>query len=79
MGFYVMRIIPITMQAMHTDASPPLATAPQAVTTPPLPGTPLPCVPSRALFGSAREVHIDHEGQLYRLRITALGKLILTK
>lgn len=31
------------------------------------------------LFGSEREVLILHGGQAYRLRITASGKLILTK
>lgn len=31
------------------------------------------------LFGPENEVHILHEGQLYRLRITRQGKLILTK
>jgi hemin uptake protein HemP len=34
---------------------------------------------SQALLGGERELEIDHGGQLYRLRITALGKLILTK
>lgn len=34
---------------------------------------------SLALMGDAREVEIDHGGQIYRLRVTALGKLILTK
>jgi len=34
---------------------------------------------SLALMGDAREVEIDHAGQIYRLRVTALGKLILTK
>ncbi len=36
-------------------------------------------VDSRALFAGASELHIAHAGQLYRLRRTALGKLILTK
>jgi hemin uptake protein HemP len=31
------------------------------------------------LFGAAHEVGIRHEGHLYRLRRTKLGKLILTK
>jgi hemin uptake protein HemP len=31
------------------------------------------------LFGTAHEVSIRHEGHLYRLRRTKLGKLILTK
>ncbi|MFM2346441.1 MAG: hemin uptake protein HemP [Pseudomonadota bacterium] len=40
---------------------------------------PAPRLSSRDLLGQAREVEIEHEGMLYRLRITALGKLILTK
>ena len=31
------------------------------------------------LFGSAREVWIEHHGERYRLRITRRGRLILTK
>jgi len=31
------------------------------------------------LFGDEREVLILHAGQAYRLRVTASGKLILTK
>ena len=34
---------------------------------------------SADLFGSASEVVISHDGALYRLRRTSLGKLILTK
>lgn len=34
---------------------------------------------SQALLGNEREVEIEHGGQLYRLRLTSLGKLILTK
>ena len=34
---------------------------------------------SRQLFGDALEVHIQHASQLYRLRVTSMGKLILTK
>jgi len=34
---------------------------------------------SRALLGDEREIEIEHAGQLYRLRLTSLGKLILTK
>ena len=34
---------------------------------------------SLALFGGEREIEIEHSGQLYRLRLTSLGKLILTK
>ena len=59
---------------------------PEPLSAPPVP-TPSP--PSRApatvridsaqLFGSAVEVQIDHHGAIYRLKQTALGKLILTK
>jgi len=34
---------------------------------------------SQALFGAARELLIQHNGALYRLRLTRAGKLILTK
>lgn len=34
---------------------------------------------SHDLFGSQRELVIEHAGQLYRLRITQNNKLILTK
>ena len=36
-------------------------------------------IASEALFGGAGEVQISHRGSLYRLKQTALGKLILTK
>ena len=34
---------------------------------------------SQQLFGTGQEVEINHAGAIYRLRRTALGKLILTK
>jgi hemin uptake protein HemP len=34
---------------------------------------------SRELFGKERELLIHHNGELYRLRLTRAGKLILTK
>lgn len=36
-------------------------------------------ISSSALLQGGNEVEIDHDGLLYRLRRTALGKLILTK
>ena len=36
-------------------------------------------IASEALFAGATEVQILHRGSLYRLKQTALGKLILTK
>jgi len=58
---------------------------------PPKPATPAPTasptsraaatvrIDSAQLFGAAVEVQIDHHGAIYRLKQTALGKLILTK
>ena len=40
------------------------------------PGRP---IASESLFAGAKEVQIEHRGSLYRLKQTALGKLILTK
>ncbi len=34
---------------------------------------------SADLFGSAQEIEIEHGQAVYRLRLTTLGKLILTK
>ena len=34
---------------------------------------------SQSLLGGQREIEIDHDGAVYRLRVTSLGKLILTK
>jgi len=36
-------------------------------------------ISSQALFLGANEIEIEHNGALYRLRQTSLGKLILTK
>jgi hemin uptake protein HemP len=38
-----------------------------------------PTVPSQQLLQGQRELLILHAGQTYRLRLTAQGKLILTK
>jgi hemin uptake protein HemP len=49
----------------------------------PAPASPRPgevrALDSRQLFRDAREVLIEHNGALYRLRLTRAGKLILTK
>lgn len=37
------------------------------------------CILVRELLRDAREVILDHDGQIYRLRVTLAGKLILTK
>jgi hemin uptake protein HemP len=36
-------------------------------------------IDSQQLFAGAHEVQIHHHGAIYRLKQTALGKLILTK
>ncbi len=36
-------------------------------------------IESRNLFVGTKEITIGHEGEVYRLRLTALNKLILTK
>lgn len=36
-------------------------------------------IDSRDLFGSVREITINHGSEIYRLRMTAQNKLILTK
>jgi hemin uptake protein HemP len=35
-------------------------------------------IKSQDLFQQGREIEIDHEGRIYRLRLTQLNKLILT-
>lgn len=66
--------------AHDTHARPPApgtsAAAPAAV---PAPSDNTPRLSSRQLLGGAKEVLIEHRGAWYRLRETALGKLILTK
>ncbi|WP_034411480.1 hemin uptake protein HemP [Derxia gummosa] len=34
---------------------------------------------SAELFEQTREIEIEHNGAIYRLRITSMGRLILTK
>ena len=52
---------------------PALPAQPEGRPAPPRP------IDSDRLFNGAAELLIDHHGVLYRLRRTALGKLILTK
>ena len=64
---------------MRTTAAPPVSKEPG----PAAPGSAPPSLPvavkSEALFVGASEVLIDHRGVMYRLRLTSMGKLILTK
>ncbi|MGE5319837.1 MAG: hemin uptake protein HemP [Hyphomicrobiaceae bacterium] len=36
-------------------------------------------MPTESLFRGGQEILIDHSGEIYRLRVTRNGKLILTK
>lgn len=47
--------------------------------TTPVPDSALPSFTSHELFGAQNEIGILHRGERYSLRITGLGKLILTK
>ncbi|WP_338845463.1 hemin uptake protein HemP [Massilia sp. W12] len=42
------------------------------------PAVTLPRIKSSDLFQTNREIEIDHEGRIYRMRLTNLNKLILT-
>ena len=46
---------------------------------PPEPARPQPALESSDLLRGARLVEIRHNGEVYRLQATRLGKLILTK
>ena len=58
--------------------APGAAEPPGATATRPAHGAPA-SVPSTALLQGRSMVHIEHNGALYQLRSTRLGKLILTK
>ena len=72
---------------MSTDRTPPPTTAAEAPDDAShgasagavSPGLAARTVESAALFRGATELRIDHGGVIYRLKLTALGKLILTK
>lgn len=71
------------MQHAHTPSvyeAPPAASHDAAVAPWLVPVTTGPRrLSSESLLGGAREVEIEHQGAIYRLKITSLGKLILTK
>lgn len=73
-------MIPIAFK-MPADYPPPERVPPSDADLPDrlLPAQPVRRVSSRVLLADEREVEIDHEGVIYRLRVTSLGKLILTK
>jgi hemin uptake protein HemP len=60
-------------------ADPPPRQPPQALPPAPANAKTPPRIDSATLLGAAGEVLIVHQQQVYRLRRTSLGKLILTK
>lgn len=72
---------------MSAPASPALAPQRDAAGTPArMPASPLPAsdatpapLPSEQLLQGRKTIEISHNGTLYRLQATKLGKLILTK
>lgn len=65
---------PRALQAAAPDADPSMRSVAL-----PTEIVPRPRVPSTDILRGNAEVEIDHRGTLYRLRVTSLGKLILTK
>lgn len=67
----------------HRPTPPPVDTGPADAAVPPVspagPMSPPRRLRSQDLLAGNSEVEIDHAGATYRLRLTALGKLILTK
>lgn len=69
----------MTTPALHLPASRPTPAA-HAPAAPPAPAAaPCPRWASQQLLGASPMAEIEHGGQIYRLRVTALGKLIMTK
>lgn len=69
---------PATAKASSAHPAPPAAAEAAAPLTPAPVGTPLRWR-SEDLMQQQAQVEIAHGGQIYRLRVTAQGKLILTK
>ncbi|MCW5609319.1 MAG: hemin uptake protein HemP [Rubrivivax sp.] len=71
------------MQHHDTPGRPAAAAAGALRAEPAVAERPRPLAPPRLrspdLFGNAVEIEIEHDAQVYRLRKTSLGKLILTK
>jgi len=63
---------------MHRVIPHETATGPAAAASAEKPAATPARIKSQDLFRQGREVEIDHEGRIYRLRLTQLNKLILT-
>ena len=66
------------MHADKTPAPPPLSAAASAIPVPLRAAPAVRRLTSAGLMQDQREVEIEHGSKIYRLRITQLGKLILT-
>lgn len=69
MQIRIVLIYGMNIMTTNTPASKPQTAKPVAV---------LPRIKSSDLFQTNREIEIDHEGRIYRMRLTNLNKLILT-
>ena len=69
--------IPLSRQRTSDEPSPP-RTAPSSMTAT-RPGASPRRMTSAQLLDGGTEVEIEHRGSMYRLRLTSLDKLILTK
>ena len=69
----------MTMPTIHLPASRPTPTAHAPVAPPATAAAPCPRWASQQLLGASPMAEIEHGGQIYRLRVTSLGKLIMTK
>jgi hemin uptake protein HemP len=68
------------LQGHQTGSSPPEPPrSGQAEASPCQPANSPVCISSEVLFGTAQEIVIQHGVEVYRLRKTRLGKLLLTK
>lgn len=69
-----------SLVATHTMTDPPAEpTPPPAPAAPRPPADGPPVVSSQEILQGRRELWIDHDGEIYRLRVTSRGKLYLTK
>jgi hemin uptake protein HemP len=66
---------PVVPAVAEASPAPTLTSTPAPSASQPSPQR----IDSTRLFGAAAELLIDHHGVVYRLKRTALGKLILTK
>lgn len=67
------------MPATHLPAPRPTPIAHATIASPAPAAAACPRWASQQLLGASPMAEIEHGGQIYRLRVTSLGKLIMTK